>query len=65
MNDLLAIPRISKTKLAKIKPYVSVKRPRSKVKTLPAALICCDGFTLVGAEASARHEAQHDTCDQE
>jgi competence ComEA-like helix-hairpin-helix protein len=36
VNDLLAIPRISKTKLAKIKPYVYVKSaapPTAKPKS--------------------------------
>jgi competence ComEA-like helix-hairpin-helix protein len=30
VNDLLAVPRISKNKLAKIKPYVYVKPPTTK-----------------------------------
>ena len=30
VNDLLAVPRISKNKLAKIKPYVYVKPPAAK-----------------------------------
>lgn len=30
VNDLLAVPRISKNKFAKIKPYVFVKPPASK-----------------------------------
>lgn len=30
VNDLLAVPRISKNKLAKIKPYVYVKPPTAK-----------------------------------
>jgi competence ComEA-like helix-hairpin-helix protein len=30
VNDLLAVPRISKTKLEKIKPYVYVKPPSAK-----------------------------------
>jgi competence protein ComEA len=32
VNDPLAIPRVSKTKLAKIKPYVYLKPPTAKPK---------------------------------
>lgn len=36
VNDLLAVPRISKAKLAKIKPYIFVKPPSPSTKKPPA-----------------------------
>ncbi|MGH9744023.1 MAG: ComEA family DNA-binding protein [Candidatus Acidiferrum sp.] len=36
VNDLLAVPRISKNKLAKIRPYVFVKPPAPAKKPSPS-----------------------------